>query len=1141
MGFYGNITSTDKTQFTFDRIYSSRRAMELNLPTDDIYLGRYVLIEYDLSPEPDTLDTFIQLYWNDGKFYTSPGFEQRTRVKYAELEEHEIIYIIQDGKQVFYKYIGADPDGSGYAAFELVTASEENYTKNYNIDIKYYGDSRGYDSTVWQKVFTQDNEKYVQIAELNSVVPTFDLVADAPTMTPITPHFDADSTNVYYKLHWQPQWGFRVKQSTGKSDETANWKTPVYDPVTDKKEIIEDTVNADIYYNKAGFEEYRVSYDDETENHIGISLNQSGQKYYTHDGTGRMLPAEDIQELSIKLPAIGNTISRAWDVVHGPQRNDSVVDSLQGRLNFFRDEIKENEIPVQSSGQYLVGTKINGNTQHEVAKDTILNEKLSTSYNEDDAWIQTSVNVIDNDNFHQNAISIHHTFHPQTDTKSTSNVNKNGDTIQLYTPKVDKAGHVVGKNTETVTLPYGFKYITTNGVGSNTSNMSINSNTIEADNTQDTFGINSDNKWIRISNNSTSDSITIAHEIHNIDIANAADTNLNGNGDTITIQDTAYDIAGHVVENKKHKYTLPYGFKYITTNGVDSSINELTVNNQRIQANNTQDNYTINSANKWIRLANNDTNNTTLIGHAQTSIVNQANKDYGLVKDISINDLDTDNKFEVPVFKFDEAGHIIKAETHTVEIPEIFTTVDVVPTSTNVSDSGTYSQGSISADSLTDNLTFTSGNKWIELPVNETNDTITVQHYVKKFNETTDSVNFNSGKNKFNIQKINWDEAGHLISSKNVEYTLPNDFKTIKILNSGNNIVDTMTSVSNNNIIASTPIDSMTFDTGNRWIQINADGANKIAKLQHALAGTASTTVGQAADNTTIKFNETFKVLQVGIDETGHVKDLNSRTIKLPNPTLTTTGTGNVLTGLSLNTDGSGAFTSTFNNIGNLNLTGYTLGTDGGKIIATDTLNKALGKVQVQINNLNKTVNANEEDIEKKVSDLNNLVNSNKEDVENKISNLNSLINTNEQDIEKKVSDLNNLVGTNKQDAENKISNLNSLINTNEQDIESKVSNLSNLVETNKNNVEKELSDLNTLINTNEQDIENKVSNLSKLIGSDSVSNQINNALQNYMTTEVLNNTFAKIEALTQLNNTLTQKIEDLELRLQKLENPPIE
>jgi hypothetical protein len=32
----------------------------------------------------------------------------------------------------------------------------------------------------------------------------------------------------------------------------------------------------------------------------------------------------------------------------------------------------------------------------------------------------------------------------------------------LYTPIVDAAGHVVGKNTETVTLPYGFKNIIIN-------------------------------------------------------------------------------------------------------------------------------------------------------------------------------------------------------------------------------------------------------------------------------------------------------------------------------------------------------------------------------------------------------------------------------------------------------------------------------------------------------------------------------------------------------------------------------------------------------------------------------------------------------------------------------------------------------
>ena len=56
-------------------------------------------------------------------------------------------------------------------------------------------------------------------------------------------------------------------------------------------------------------------------------------------------------------------------------------------------------------------------------------------------------------------------------------------------------GHVVGNNTETVTLPYGFKSITTNGrvSNNNTTDVAVQSN-IVADNTQDTLGINSGNE-----------------------------------------------------------------------------------------------------------------------------------------------------------------------------------------------------------------------------------------------------------------------------------------------------------------------------------------------------------------------------------------------------------------------------------------------------------------------------------------------------------------------------------------------------------------------------------------------------------------------------------------------------------------------
>ena len=49
------------------------------------------------------------------------------------------------------------------------------------------------------------------VAELNSVVPSFGITADAPTITPLRPHWGKDSTNVYYDLHWQVPWGLRIK------------------------------------------------------------------------------------------------------------------------------------------------------------------------------------------------------------------------------------------------------------------------------------------------------------------------------------------------------------------------------------------------------------------------------------------------------------------------------------------------------------------------------------------------------------------------------------------------------------------------------------------------------------------------------------------------------------------------------------------------------------------------------------------------------------------------------------------------------------------------------------------------------------------------------------------------------------------
>ena len=68
MGFYGNITSATKTQFAFDRTYPNRHIMDVNAKKDGVYLGRYVLVEYDVAVQPylehqvEAGDDYLRVY-----------------------------------------------------------------------------------------------------------------------------------------------------------------------------------------------------------------------------------------------------------------------------------------------------------------------------------------------------------------------------------------------------------------------------------------------------------------------------------------------------------------------------------------------------------------------------------------------------------------------------------------------------------------------------------------------------------------------------------------------------------------------------------------------------------------------------------------------------------------------------------------------------------------------------------------------------------------------------------------------------------------------------------------------------------------------------------------------------------------------
>ena len=222
MGFYGNITNTSKTQFQFDKIYANRYDMERQRGIDGIYAGRYVLIEYDTKFQFDDLQI---VFIKPSGIYTEDKEDKNFEVKPG---------VVSAGDVVFTADVEKDPSGGTiynnvtYYEVQIMngevtlkelasTSNGPNYTINYNIDINKFGAGRGYDSTVWQKTYMDGQEKYIMIAELNSVVPTFDVSADAPTMAPLVPHFDTQSTDIYYKLHWQPSWGFRIAEAAPNS------------------------------------------------------------------------------------------------------------------------------------------------------------------------------------------------------------------------------------------------------------------------------------------------------------------------------------------------------------------------------------------------------------------------------------------------------------------------------------------------------------------------------------------------------------------------------------------------------------------------------------------------------------------------------------------------------------------------------------------------------------------------------------------------------------------------------------------------------------------------------------------------------------------------------------------------------------
>lgn len=999
--FYGNITNTSKTQFQFDKIYPNRYEMERQKSIDGIYAGRYVLVEYDSAYQQD--DSY-RVWIFENKLYNTNKKDDSYLIKLGATEnkENNKLNRVVAGTIVFtadnkissssgYQYSNikyyqitdeSTPDGLAHAK-ELVSVDEgPNYTVNYNIDISHYKEAgRGYDSTVWQKAYIDGYEKYVMIAELNSVVPTFDVSADAPTMDPLIPHFDTQSTDIYYKLHWQPSWGFRVAEGetdnrkTESEDANAgNYPSDIevsynknnYNASTGKNTITKISYPGAIFFNKAGLDEaIHNEYDGEFKNTNEISIQPtglSGNKYNTHDGSLNVEKAPDIQEIKVLLPALGNILCNVWDKVYGydPNNNKRYRDTqwkdartrkkFEGEIVPQPDNLGEEDLGYMTRDSETVAGCIN--LVHDllgmilVNGDVSLNEVTYSTkriYYRDGRYyriykypIYEKVNVSAVTNLNPGKFPSDQEYNIAFET-AVNDILKDYPDEDWYLVIAENGGETGNWQVQR----FNKKALT---------NKSLNDKALAHIKRSPDGNILYNYKWQEIKGfaNDLSTINGLILELKNLIESDDSETR---NRETVqgTIN-TLNDII-NIFED-----LVPGEFLICDANGHVNSANWTT--RQDYSYNNVGTSSSVlpvTDENQWIKV-DLDENNRLI------SITHQAHKVKDTEHRSDVNGSSDVISLYSPIV--DNTGHIVGNHTETVILPYGFKYVQPNDYNNKVVDDAVSNTERIEADNTQDNLLVGNSNKWIKISANSDTDILSIGHEVHDFESgeantfyglTQDETVASLDKdNTFEVPCIKFDEAGHVTGARTHTVVLPDNFTKVEVTTSTQQ--DTLGSSKNDVIEADTMTDTLTLAEGDHWINLAADKANDKVTIYHAAPGTQTGTTQEG--NETPNFGATIQIPEVKYDKTGHITSVSTHTAKIPLPSLNdiTADGASVLTGLSME-DTTGAITQTNAKVGTLKLTGYSKGTTNEAVVDTDSINQAFGKLQAHIENTDANLN----------------------------------------------------------------------------------------------------------------------------------------------------------------------------------------
>ena len=462
MGFYGNITNTSKTTFTFDKIYSNRLQMDNSCTSDGIFLGRYVLVEYGL---PAT--QYLVGYLDNKIMYDDPSDRSDSHIILCE--NGKLVKVKRSNQ--WYLYVG-NVTASGIKEWKYLTritndrVDDEQYNLNYQIDYPVYG--RGYDSTVWIKQYINNQETYVQIAELNTVVPNFSIypllpqdpyvaVDDASVVYQPGKYYYYDEVDSHYKLdnndtktegrvyYLESELGPAVTADQSSTNLLYKLRVP-----TNFQLDLDDN---NIYYNKEGFSKTKHFRDDKTENTINYKLSQSGYRFYYNVEQDNVVgePIEDgydRKSLVVKLPALGNAVCDTYDLLYGQNRNDSVTNfdktNIKGALNTLNRKMSLDKL--DTNKLIYFSTEIDNDINDNYMKSATI---------EGDNLISVDANI------EKNSGAIKVTHNNLDVNKASKSYGKDvdfgtfGSSIKLPKLFADRAGHIVKEETFSVSIPKG--------------------------------------------------------------------------------------------------------------------------------------------------------------------------------------------------------------------------------------------------------------------------------------------------------------------------------------------------------------------------------------------------------------------------------------------------------------------------------------------------------------------------------------------------------------------------------------------------------------------------------------------------------------------------------------------------------------